>query len=1344
MSLFSSFSRPNTAGSRKPVEESKESVIFTPSQPFKQRAIYSELLIKPQTTLSTPSYTPLPQLPAAPTTVLQPLPPLPLSTFKGEHLPALPPLPSPSSPTPTSLQPKVVVPFIHSSSTQPPRRIAIERKKRHFASLSLSALLLPHSINYALHSPSHDHLTGLPSHLPLHLFDSLDYETYTPTQWLHLGPVHGQALRLDNTGRGDYTACLIHQHSPLTDLWDVAYTDTGLHTQLHRLHVYFSPEDPLHYTARVVHAHTERRLAEAALRSALSIDCMPIDEQSVMDAEQVNRILFLALNTKKMKLNNNDTTQLINEVHLDYSRTLNAITFTAHSTPTPPPTPPHRHTGTVRIPPHDFAGHFSSFCFHSFLTKPEAIAALTRVNVECWKVRGMALLIGQYSKSVRVEEFMSGQLSTVSVLSGYLHDKLLVNVSGAVRQSLKDVDKGWLSLKERSRDLYDYSKLRKMMTRINFSISDAVRHVVQRGVTQYAALIRSACQCTVTVRGLKDVDVQRPIDCPPLLTVDLLFKDGLVVYSTAVEVLARCPLDVFDAAFASLSRLPQIESLCLPQLFPVNNLSYLAPVQRREDTMDRTATELTQLLDQATAPLHDYLALYEPHLPFLQLSLDEHLKELQSHAPDDPLDCVQSLVQSTMERRAEVEAAIPRAVSLGLVSVNCEDVRRKLLNKCGELVTRLLDWLQAIARQRCEEVSKTVNKLEMELKRTPIDIVELTRQREELLHVPSRISAVRQRVVQEVLTAFDVLDGFHCRTQPDLIKLKWTVVGYARRLTELAAVKEAQLHHDTATFLQEMRQAQDELNTELTDVEKRITALSHMHDLTQLDKINDRCTALHTALTALQDKARHFNSNELLFPSVTPTDYTLISTLAKRFADYHLLFTTAHRWSRDLQAWRYGPFLDLHGPSLQSQCAHYTAAFLALSQVRAIMDQTSHANLVQQCQREVGEFRAVLPLVMALRGEGMQERHWRLLSEELPLNFAAMMKRDDGDDVAAVQSISLQRLLDEYQVHRSAELIVRVSEIADKEYELERALVQMEEEWRLKEFTVRAGGGGSLVVVEVDEVVALVRRHAAAVRDMQQSPYHKMFDERIHRWALRLQTIDDVISEWLTLQRAWLNTAALYAQHSAELTRALPVDTKRWHAVTRSWQLIMQQVHVTPDVTSFADSAAMLSKLREMNKSVRAVQLAIQQHKPEWRVLEEEKEEGGEGQEGKGKEEKEEVETEEEREARRRRVYRSKSLPHVAVAAAATKAVFASVPSSPPAELGIVRLVPLSAVERTAEPAAAAVDAPAVASEAVREERGEEKSKEESVVEEPVGAVEEGTAEAAKEEEAGDSGVQQS
>ena len=450
---------------------------------------------------------------------------------------------------------------------------------------------------------------------------------------------------------------------------------------------------------------------------------------------------------------------------------------------------------------------------------------------------------------------------------------------------------------------------------------------------------------------------------------------------------------------------------------------------------------------------------------------------------------------------------------------------------------------------------------------------------------------------------FDMLDAFSCRMAKHLYKLKFTLIGYPKSLMEMLQAREAQLANDTTLFLQEMRTQQEELTADINDCEKQINHLSHLHDFEHMDRVNDKCEKIAAQLAAIHARAQHFNSNELLFPSTSSTDYAIVHTLQQRFDDYYRLFTTAYQWTTSVKSWRYGAFVELDGGKVVSEVERHAATIAAVVQSRVIVDNAAHHTLALSIEKEINAFKQVLPLVVALRNGGMKERHWQQLSAELPFNFSVMMRESnaaaggagasEADEGQPSTALTLQRLCDEHGLHKHIELIQRVSGVASEEFAIEIALQRMDDEWKAREFTVTPyKQTGSFTVQSIDNIRELLTAHIETTRTMLNSAYKQPFEERLTRWLSKLTTVSGVIDEWLAVQSHWVVLQALFA--SADVCKALMGETKRFTAVNKSWRLMMAHVHATPDVLSFADNAALLAKLKDSHTTLTALEQELQ------------------------------------------------------------------------------------------------------------------------------------------------------
>jgi dynein heavy chain len=1270
--------RPNQhtmSSYQSPVSSSKQPLLLAyeekesaqNSQNAKQRAIYSELLH--QTNLYSDSNNPnnsaTPIKPIQPSTQRQPL----ISSFRGSRLRGseLPLLPNSAAASsqpalqsnrykPSKLEPKVLVAY-DTKAGQPPRRIEIERKKRLFASQDIDLLLRAGGINYAKYATDIDHSTGNNCYLPLEMFDSQDYEIRAPQEWIEAGRAEGEAnnnpsfsscrvpcraLRFEsdaNTGRlsqGKYLPGAVIGYDEQSESFSVLYHDTeNSVTQLPRIHIYFESESPFDYTTRVINAHKQRKLLESSIRYSLYIDSMPTDEIAPLDNEQINRILLLALNTKRLKQNALDTTNLLNEVNKDYARTMNKIIFDTNLKQNQGQTElkqqlsalessnsrsSSRYSGVVSVASHDFARHFSDFCFHSFFTRIEAISALIKINAECLKVRNLQLFNLNFNKAVRLEEFEQLQSQQINQLSQFLREKWLLNLKNSVKSSLRDVSKGWLNLAEKNREVYIYSKLKKFMQMIQFHMQDSLRFCVLHSVANYRKFFLHQTQYKLTIHGLNNVEIvpistdnnpnsatepsSSSLPAFSLFSADLILRDGQIQYSVPPEQFLSTILFLFDRGLTSLFDLPNLESLVLEQLFWFNAENKLAAVQREENIIQEQYNAVESSLRAALQPLYDYVGQFSKFSAFIQLNVDDYIKtiaakeanlakeskETSKNTADSNdsseksqknsafaqfIDEIKKELNSQLALRGVIEQEIPKSINLGLISVNCDDVRRKFSTKCNDLIGKLLDYLAKLVRGRCEEINKNFKKLEAELKKSPQDIAELVKLKE-FCGSAGQLVAGQRANISDTLIYFDLLESYSYRLPKDLFKLRWQLFSWPKTVAEQLHSKELHLQQDKLNFLATMRSEQEEFSAELLELEKRVNTFGSFIDIEKVEKIREKVDQIHSKLDELTAKARIFNGNELLF-NLPSTDYRHVQKITKNFEPYYQLWSTTSDWVKNVESWRNDSFLELNGDQISTLVGTYHKTMAKCSKSKAIKENPGLASVANNIRNQIEQFKPLLPLIIALRNPGMRERHWELLSSKLPFRF-----QPD-------ESTTLTKVLEEFKLQNHLEIISKVGESAGKEYQIESALQKMEDSWRGMEFDIQAyKKTGSYVVRAVDDIISLLDEHIVTTQQMQFSPYKKVFEDRIQRWANKLNLVSEVIEEWLQVQRQWLSLQSIF--QSADINKQLPAEGKRFASVNKTWRLIMSQVQANPDVLSFADNPGLLQKLQDSNKLLQMVQ----------------------------------------------------------------------------------------------------------------------------------------------------------
>ncbi|XP_070190635.1 dynein axonemal heavy chain 1-like isoform X2 [Littorina saxatilis] len=174
-------------------------------------------------------------------------------------------------------------------------------------------------------------------------------------------------------------------------------------------------------------------------------------------------------------------------------------------------------------------------------------------------------------------------------------------------------------------------------------------------------------------------------------------------------------------------------------------------------------------------------------------------------------------------------------------------------------------------------------------------------------------------------------------------------------------------------------------------------------------------------------------------------------------------------------------------------------------------------------------------------------------------------------------------------------VISKVAEVAGKEYAIEQALDKMEKEWDPVMFDILPyKETGTYIVKTSEETNQLLDDHIVMTQSMSFSPYKKPFEDRISKWESTLRTTQDVLDEWLNCQRAWLYLEPIFS--SDDINRQLPVESKRYQTMERIWRKVMKSAKENPQVISLCPDNRLLDNLRECNKLLEQVQKGLSEY----------------------------------------------------------------------------------------------------------------------------------------------------
>ena len=302
------------------------------------------------------------------------------------------------------------------------------------------------------------------------------------------------------------------------------------------------------------------------------------------------------------------------------------------------------------------------------------------------------------------------------------------------------------------------------------------------------------------------------------------------------------------------------------------------------------------------------------------------------------------------------------------------------------------------------------------------------------------------------------------------------------------------------------------------------------------------------------------------------------------FEPYAILWTMVAAWEKQYPQWMFGTFRCVRFARVRL-CVRLCVPvmFGAFSELdpevvtnltttwfkdcfkleRGLEGKAAPLAVTADMKQKVESFRKHLPLITALRNPGLQARHW----DQLMVVTGQTLKPDANMTLSSLVQMDLQK-------HERE--IENISDVASKEYAFERALDKLQAEWKGLEFEiVQYRESDTFYVRHTDEILAILDDQILKIHAMRGSPYIKPLLEKVLDWEHKLDHISNVLDAWLAVQRTWLYLEPIFS--SADITRQLPTEARRFAAVDVLWRKVMASAAKRPgvlDVTS-------IEKIRE-------------------------------------------------------------------------------------------------------------------------------------------------------------------
>ncbi|ENN83116.1 hypothetical protein YQE_00523, partial [Dendroctonus ponderosae] len=717
-----------------------------------------------------------------------------------------------------------------------------------------------------------------------------------------------------------------------------------------------------------------------------------------------------------------------------------------------------------------------------------------------------------------------------------------------------DLGKGWFDINEKNFKIYEISKLNRFMELVKYRMQYTLRLLVENTLQVFISLVETPCWPCLSVEddfvwGEDLLNSPFMGQAAPLFSLQLRMDESGAFYSTTPESFAEVLLKLFDEALTQTHQIRQVHPLLLSNLrFPPDLC--LSSVGLLAEEVCNVRNRFLLAYEKACIPLRAYAKEFDVHVNLYSLIISDYIKnyEIDSKTAAE----VKEDISLHHRLKRSLEETLPNLIFIGPFYVQIDHLRVFLINKRQEIINKLLDLFSARMKQSIEDLLQEYKNVMVKLAVKPESIEHIFEIRDWMETIPMSVKSLEE-TCKRYLLEYDVLDHFWYALGNEDFENKWEAIGWPLRIYQQVDVADKFLKEEEERYYKLQLNDEFTLNDRIDTLTTQVVSMSGYRDVSKTHEYAQEIRKVWKAMKEAQEFGQLLNQRQKMFGAqVVPFDN--LTKLIKEFEPYKNLWITASDWLRSHEMWMDNPIVNVDAETVEGTVTDMYKMMVRL--IRVFADIEAVQNVAVDVRNQIDDFKPMIPLLQSLRNPGMRQRHWEKLSEETG-------KRKTGVDLAWTPTTTFSDMLS-LGIEAHAEDIKNVAEMATKEYTIEQTLEKMLADWEENCLDIQPYKNTGTYIMKIsEEQQQMLDDHIVLTQQLSFSPFKGPFEERIDQWEDKLRITADVIEEWMDVQKQWMYLEPIFT--SDDITKQLPVESKKYKSMERTWKRIMRNALDVPN-----------------------------------------------------------------------------------------------------------------------------------------------------------------------------------
>lgn len=952
-----------------------------------------------------------------------------------------------------------------------------------------------------------------------------------------------------------------------------------------RLSLYFLKESLERFQERVAQCNRFQQKAEESQKYLKAVDDVSNELVRPMPSALINSILKAVLKNKKstslITIEQNLLTKLMMTVRSEYLRSMKKAAY--NRIQALPPSQPPKIPSKEEAPSHDqktqFAEKLSTLKKLIPTRSKEVLKAFQTFQEKCYvhnKTNFFAFREGESRGAFTLEAFLEAQSFTFKASRDHVRSQWRdYPFRDIYHLIVKDLPQFCFDVND-TKDVNGVKKANAsaFMKRIDSVFRLHLRLLIKHNVESYIKYLKSF---VIVPEELPMTSVMNK----PLLKLKLKLvdqkkkdkkKDFFLVFSPSFQELSDKLYEPLVELGKFISTLECFESDFRP---PGTADIRVLPDATNEPLLLEARTMIENIL---THGINEAKVILEKFLPFEYL-MEKPADDLSKASWDEwkkekSFSKMNALLDKETKSMRDLGFICGKETTFLMFEIDSEEVRKQLMERAFEVRRGLLRRLSSEVQKAVTKIRDKYNETQKSLT-TPPEVEEgLVALTKSLKEHDIQLAGLENEVI-EVGRQIELMHGYGEKLEEEQMVSFWLLK--VCPLESKSALKEGRKLEEKwdVEFKNRLEIEKGEFEKEVDNLRLEVMNVIKFDDLEKVDEYALAAEKLGRLLDKASEKVEDFHRREKLFGQ-NPADYFALESVLQTFVPYRRMWEISFRLTSSIQNWSSTGLPKLSYKQVSQEIDNFNRD---LNSLEGIFTGTREpSKVIVQMKEKLKAFETNLPLLDALLKDCMTKKpnNWKKMFETLGLK-------------PVLQTDNLHILI-QMGLKEKMEIIDEFVRRADREYALDTRLQKdIQEKLKVtKVELIQHKGSDCQLFGNADALQLMIDDHLSTLLTMKQLPYLGGLRKKVEELERKLVGMQDLISEWIKCQRAWLYLQPIFG--AEDLKKSMSSEKKSFDTVDKHWRATMSLVSNDPFIFENFDWEKHKADFEASNRTLESIQ----------------------------------------------------------------------------------------------------------------------------------------------------------